>query len=72
MKRVITLQNQHFLKKNYTYNFFRSHIKFNKFFLKNNLFFFKFYKIFNYFLFVNFFLKKIIFFKKNYITQLSN
>ena len=62
MKKVITLQNQHFLKKNYTYNFFRSSIRFNVFFLKNNIFLFKFYKIFKFFFFINFFLqKKIIF-----------
>lgn len=62
MKRVITLQNQHFLKKNYTYNFFRSSIKFNIFFLKNNIFLFKFYKILKFFFFTNFFFqKKIIF-----------
>ena len=62
MKRAITLQNQHFLKKNYTYNFFRSSIKFNIFFLKNNIFLFKFYKILKFFFFTNFFFqKKIIF-----------
>lgn len=62
MKKVITLQNQHFLKKNYTYNFFRSSIRFNAFFLKNSFFLFKFYKIFKFFIFINFFLhKKIVF-----------
>lgn len=62
MKKVITLQNQHFLKKNYTYNFFRSSVRFNAFFLKNSFFLFKFYKVFKFFFFINFFLqKKIIF-----------
>jgi hypothetical protein len=62
MRKVITLQNQHFLKKNYTYNFFRSSVKFNTFFLKNSFFLFKFYKLFKFFFFINFFLqKKIIF-----------
>ena len=46
MKKVITLQNQHFLKKNYTYNFFRSSVRFNAFFLKNSFFLFKFYNTF--------------------------
>jgi hypothetical protein len=58
MKRVTTLQNQHFLKKNYTYNFFRSSARFNAFFLKNSFFLFKFYKIFKFFFFINFFLQK--------------
>ncbi len=60
MKKVITLQNQHFLKKNYTYNFFRSSVRFNSFFLKNSFFLFKFYKIFKFFFFINFFLQKKI------------
>ena len=64
MKRVITLQNQHFLKKNYIYNFFRSSSRFNSFFLKNNFFLFKFYKVLNFFFFINFFLKKKITFNK--------
>lgn len=60
MKKVTTLQNQHFLKKNYTYNFFRSSVRFNSFFLKNSFFLFKFYKIFKFFFFINFFLQKKI------------
>ena len=64
MKKVITLQNQHFLKKNYTYNFFRSSIRFNSFFLKNSFFLFKFYKIFKFFFFINFFLQKKLMFNK--------
>lgn len=64
MKRVITLQNQHFLKKNYTYNFFRSSIRFTTFFLKNSLFLFKFYRLFKFFFFINFFLQKKMIFNK--------
>ena len=64
MKRVIILQNQHFLKKNYTYNFFRSSIRFTTFFLKNSLFLFKFYKVFKFFFFINFFLQKKVLFNK--------
>jgi hypothetical protein len=64
MKKVITLQNQHFLKKNYTYNFFRSSIRFNAFFLKNSFFLFKFYKVFKFFFFINFFLQKKLMFNK--------
>ena len=60
MKKVIILENQHFLKKNYTYNFFRSILKSNTIFLKNNLFFFKFYNLINFFFFFNFFFKKTI------------
>jgi hypothetical protein len=72
MKKVITLQNQHFLKKNYIYNFFRSSIKFNSFFLKNSFFLYKFYKLFNFFLFTNFFLKKKILYKKYSVTSLKS
>ncbi len=68
MKKVITLQNQHFLKKNYTYNFFRSSIRFNSFFLKNSFFLFKFYKIFKFFFFINFFLQKKLMFNKFYLS----
>ena len=64
MKKVIILQNQHFLKKNYTYNFFRSSIRFNSFFLKNSFFLFKFYKIFKFFFFINFFIQKKLMFNK--------
>ncbi len=64
MKKDIILQNQHFLKKNYTYNFFRSFLKFNIFFLKNNFFFLKYFKLLNFFFFTNFFLKKKIIFNK--------
>lgn len=64
MKKVIILQNQHFLKKNYTYNFFRSSIRFNAFFLKNSFFLFKFYKVFKFFFFINFFLQKKLIFNK--------
>ena len=60
MKKVITLKNQHFLKKNYIYNFFRSSIRFNAFFLKNNFFLFKFYKLLKFFFFTSFFLNKKI------------
>jgi len=59
MRKVIILQNQHFLKKNYTYNFFRSILKSNTIFLKNNLFFLKFYNLINFFFFSNFFFKKV-------------
>ena len=71
MKRVITLQNQHFLKKNYTYNFFRSSIRFNVFFLKNNIFLFKFYKILKFFFFTNFFFQKKIIFNLFNLTPLK-
>lgn len=71
MKKVITLQNQHFLKKNYTYNFFRSSIRFNVFFLKNNIFLFKFYKILKFFFFTNFFLQKKIIFNTFNLTPLK-
>ena len=71
MKRVITLQNQHFLKKNYIYNFFRSFNRFNSFFLKNNFFLFKFYKILNFFFFINFFLKKKIIFNNFNISLIK-
>jgi hypothetical protein len=62
MKRAIILQSQHFLKRSYTYNFFRSTLKFNAFFLKNNFFLFKFFKVFKFFFFINFFLQKKILF----------
>jgi hypothetical protein len=71
MKRAITLQNQHFLKKNYTYNFFRSSIRFNVFFLKNNIFLFKFYKILKFFFFTNFFFQKKIIFNIFNLTPLK-
>lgn len=71
MKRVITLQNQHSLKKNYTYNFFRSSSRFNSFFLKNNFFLFKFYRILNFFFFINFLLKKKIIFNRFNISPIK-
>ena len=71
MKKVIILQNQHFLKKNYTYNFFRSSTRFNAFFLKNSFFLFKFYKVFKFFFFVNFFLQKKLMFTKFNLTLYS-
>lgn len=73
MKKVIISQNQHFLKKSYTYNFFRSSARFNAFFLKNSFFLFKFYKVFKFFFFINFFLqKKIIFNNYNLSVVKSN
>lgn len=73
MKKVTILQKQHFLKKNYIYNFLRSSINFNKFFLKNNLFFVKFVKFFKYFLHINFFFKKTsILFNNNILYAKSN
>jgi hypothetical protein len=72
MKRVIILPKQHFLKKNYIYNFFRSRVKLNKFFLGNNLFFLKFIKYFNYFLYINFFFKKNSIINNNTISYIPS
>lgn len=73
MKKGIILQNQHFLKKNYIYNFFKASLKLNRVFLKNNLFFFKFFKIINFFLFYNFILKKNIkVYNSNYFLFKTN
>ena len=73
MKKDIILIKQHFLKKNYTYNFFSIFLKFNRFFLKNNYFFFKYFNYFKYFLHINFFFKKnALLYSKNFFYNKNN